>query len=220
MVGDLELIGLFAVYYLIFPLGLIYLAWEIWKKKDYIEGERGFDRDIEGSTSSHMEDDVKKLKKLQVILVVFLIIFLPVTNVLSSSLTDIYMDKDQKVVSAFGASISMHPVNRQIGPSFDTQSVIEKMEDSEKTWYLDDIRAQIDLEGLTSIPGRLAVYKMSRPMAESNIVITYAYLSPLPIIRVFGFIIFEGSEEYGDGAELWEDETIVYPMNPAGGDPF
>ncbi|MFP4000345.1 MAG: hypothetical protein ACLFU5_00380 [Thermoplasmata archaeon] len=82
------------------------------------------------------------------------------------------------------------------------------------SWYIEDVREEIDLDRLTRLPGSLAVYYLDKSEAGEFMVITYSYLSPVPITRYFVFFVFE------DEASLFKEDTLVYPENPAKIDPF
>lgn len=209
------LVVLYTVYYLVFPVTLISIVWWVWNKRNTMIGTAAFGSNKKDSSPS--KDDLGEIKKLEVFFIVFLLLFIPVMNITSSNLSDISMERDRFYFGAMGQSVIYNPVNERIAPTMDVDSVLEQMEESYEEWYLDDIKAEVDFEDLSRIPGRLAAYHITKRDTEwSHVVLNYHYISPLPITRVIGFRIFE-DEGF---ASLEVDRTIVYPLDPAGSDPF
>ncbi|MEF8874778.1 MAG: hypothetical protein V5A88_08965 [Candidatus Thermoplasmatota archaeon] len=207
-----QLIGLYFVYYIGIP-GLIGLMiWKIKGKADFIKGLSIFGGEGKDKSSTQLEEENKKFKKLQVLFVVLLLVSMPVLNLTFYGLQDISMHRSRNYMSwetIFPAHVDR--VKEKIGPSSDTEGVIERMEDDGNIdWYLDDIREQIDLEELTRFPGRITVYKLRRGRANTEqIVINYAYLSPIPVTRSIEFVVLQ------EKAFLEADRTVVYPMPPS-----
>lgn len=196
--------------------------WILYKKRKFMEGTSDFSKGREKTSSPIIEKDKKGIRKFQTFLVVFLILFLPLVNLSTSSLSDRTMAKDYLVHGIFSRS-TYDPVDYKVGPSFDTSYVIEEMEEAEnREWHLEDIRDQIDLDEITKVPGRLGAYYLTKRFGggtrASYIVITYTYISPLPITRTFGFRIYDS--DGGKEAVLGVEDTIMYPMNPSRTDPF
>ncbi|MEF8874062.1 MAG: hypothetical protein V5A88_05255 [Candidatus Thermoplasmatota archaeon] len=217
---EMEVILLFAlygVYYIAFPLTLIIIAWKILNKKNSLVGTTSFGTYRKKDPT--LEDEFRGIKKLQVLLVILLLLFMPVMNLTSSSLSDRGMKRDRIFFGAFGQSRVYDPVNEKIGPTMDVDSVIEQMEESYEEWYLEYIQDEIDFEKLSRIPGRLAAYHLTKKGSGlSYIVITYHYFSPLPVTKVIGFEILETAES--EFASLGVEKTIVYPLNPAAANSF
>ncbi len=277
------LTGLYIVYYLLLPLGLLYLIWKIWDKRKVIKGYIGFGR--REKNDPLFGKKVGEMERLQVLIIIFLLLFVPVSNLVSYQIQEMSIKYDRMPAGGFGQSIVYNQVKRQLGPSYDAESIISEMEtylfsleksdyelkegnvteklrdefeergydlekdwnltqeegrwwivsDEEKKfrieesedelevyekpsiyerWFLEDIREEIDLEQFTRFPGRLAVYYLDKDDVGELIVITYSYLSPLPITKSFTFIV--GKDE----VSLYQENTIIYPSNPSNIDPF
>lgn len=215
--GVAILFGLYIIYYIVFPVTIIAVVWWIWEKKNALIGGSAFSASSKKGFSA--KECMKEIRRLQVFLVLFILLSIPMMNFTSSRLSDMSMDRDRYYYGAMGQSRIFYPVDKQIGPNSDTDWVIEQMEEDPEYWYLEDIQEQLDLEKVTRLPGRLVVYRLEkRDTRWSHIVINYHYFSPLPVIRVFGFWIYEDGEI--NFAELEVDKTVVYPLDPAGTDPF
>jgi len=217
MSDEMMMYLLYFVYYVLFPLGLIIPILIIWRKKDFITGISKFGEGREDRSSPMLRKHMGDIKKLQVFLVVFLLIFLPVMNFTFSDLSDITMSRDRRYFGGLGRSRVYDPVRRQIGPYRDTDAVLEEMRQNPDDWYLEDIEEQLDFDEITRIPGEMAVYFLDKRDSR-HIVITYTYLSPIPISRVYGFWVYDMIED--ERASLEKQETVIYPMNPANTDPF
>ncbi len=272
------LLGLYFVYYVILPLVLLSLVWKIWQKQKSIQGIIDFGS--RRKSGSEMQDRVSEMKKLQVYLVIFLLLFMPITHIISFQIQDLTMKYDRIATGGLGGSIEYPQIEKQLGPSFDTDSIISQMETylfsldssdfrleegpvsedmiavfedegytisersnlteeddvwwivqdgdrkfrieesedrlevyerppSHRNWFIEGVREDVDLESLTRIPGRLGVYHLNKRDAGEFLVITYSYLSPLPITRTFIFLVV--NEE----ASLYQERTIVYPSDPS-----
>jgi len=208
--------GLYIVYYILFPVGFILLLNEILSKRDYLENLKSYGEERTKKNKKAIDETEADFKKLQVMLVVFILLLIPAVNFTFYGLQEITIDRARIYHGGFSSTL-YSPLERQIGPTTDIDSVLREMEEStdREPWYLEDIKEEIDFDDLTRFPGRLAVYYLrKRDTGMEHIVITYNYFSPLPITRVYGFNIFH------DSAHLAEEDTIVYPLNPSGVDPF
>lgn len=208
---------LYFIYYIVFPFGVFIPILTLWKKKEFIKGVSEFGMGRGEQSSPILKENIRYTKKLKVFLVIFLLLFIPVMNFTSSNLTEITMARDRRYFGGLGQSRVYNPIKRQIGPRLDANSVIEEMNRDSDYWYTDDIQEQIDFDEITRIPGTMTVYYLDK-REWSHIVITYTYLSPLPITRIYGFRIYEMLIE--EEAILEVEETIIYPMNPSNTDPF
>lgn len=207
-----SLIGLYFVYYLVIPGAIIFMIFKIKQKRDFIdvfttywgEEKEGFDHIL--------KENKKQLKNLQVLLVIFILISMPLLNVTFYGLQDISIHSTRFYKSSqtiYPAHIDL--VDEQIGPTFDKEDAIERIEeDRYGGWYLDDIRDQIDLDKLMRSPGRITIYKLQSTSSHpERVVITHSYLSPVPITRSIQFTVIAGK------AFLEEDQLVVYPMPPS-----
>ncbi|MBS3781549.1 MAG: hypothetical protein KGY68_02945 [Candidatus Thermoplasmatota archaeon] len=163
-----------------------------------------------------MKKKVGEMERLQVFLIILLLLFVPLSNMVSSQIQELSIEYDQKPVGGMGGSIEYRQLRRQLGPSYDTDSIISEMETapSYMSWYIEDVREEIDLDRLTRLPGRLAVYYLDKSDAGEFMVITYSYLSPLPITQYFVFLVF------GEEASLYKEDAFIYPESPSRIDPF
>jgi len=208
--------GLYIVYYVLFPVGFILLLKKILSKRDYLENLKSYGEERKKKNKKAIDETKTDLKKFQVILVVFILLFIPAVNFTFYGLQEITVDRARIYHGGFSSTL-YSPLERQIGPSTDIDLVLREMEESSERepWYLEDIKEEVDFDDLTRFPGRLSVYYLiKRDTGMKHIVIAYNYFSPLPITRVYGFNIFR------DSAHLAEEDTIVYPLDPSGVDPF
>ncbi len=205
------------IYYIVFPFGILIPILILWRKKDFIKGISEFGMGREEQSSSLIKKNLRSTKKLQVFLVIFLLIFIPMMNFTSSNLVEVTMARERVYFGGLGHSRLYNPVESQIGPRFDANSVIEEMNRDPDYWYMDDIQEQIDFDEITRMPGRMGAYYLDK-RGWSHIVITYTYFSPLPMTRIYAFRIYDRIAE--DEAILEVEDTIIYPMDPANTDPF
>lgn len=207
--------GLYIVYYLVFPLAVLLPIFLTWKNKELIKGVSIFSFGREESSSGVLREKVSSMKNLQVVLVVAILLFVPVMNFTTSAIQDRVIQRDFGTGEGLGRGAEYNPVPDwgKVGPSYDTDAVIEEMEEYPDRWRLENLREKIDFEEITRMPGRLTVYYQEK-LDWDYIIITYTYLSPLPITRLYGFRVIE------DVVALREMETIMYPMDPSRVDPF
>lgn len=211
------LTGLYLVYYLLLPLGIIFLIYNIWQKRETIKGVTDFG--TKEKSAPKLKKEVSEMKKLQISLVILLLLFIPLNNVISHQIQEMSMQYDRMPVGGFGGSVEYRQLKRQLGPSYDTDSIISEMEEapsapSHGTWFIEDVREEIDLESLTRFPGKLAVYHLDKSDIGEVMVIIYSYFSPLSITKAFTFTVFE------EEAALYHEKTIMYPLDPSDVDPF
>jgi len=207
-----QMIGLYFVYYIGIPTLIAFLLWKIKQQKDFIKAFSTYNKDQEDDVDLTLEENNKILRNLQILFVVLILISLPVLNLTFHGLQDISMHRTRYYLSdetVYPAHVDR--VNEKIGPSLNTEEVLERMKKAEyEDWHLDDIRAQIDLEDILRFPGRVTVYKLaSTTSMPEQIVISYSYLSPIPITRCLEFIIIEGK------AFLETNRLVAYPMPPS-----
>ncbi len=191
---------------------------KLWGIKGLTEGLSDFLSTRKKESVETIEEELMETKKYQVFFVVFLLISLPFMTFTSVTLSDHYMRKSTVYVSTWEGQyvVTKDLVKRSIEGKYDSQKVIDKMKEKPDIWHTEDILEELDLEDLNKIPGRLSVYRMGMGnYGRDDIVITYTYLSPLPITRTFGFKISPTGEAY-----LVEENTMIYPMNPGNPDPF
>lgn len=221
--SELTIYGLYLIYYSLL-VGFIILPLLIWKRKTLIKGTSYFSQGREEESSSIVKSKKKDIRIYQAVFVVFILIFMPLAHYSSTTLIDGLMDRT-RIYRGQGSYLDS-PVENQIGPNYDTDMVIEKMEEEEYYWHdwiVESVKEEIDFDETTRLPGRLGVYYLRRSLGGSdhrqhNVIITYSYFSPIPITRVYGFHVYPEHETIS----LEEDHpiTIIYPMDPADADPF
>ncbi|MFP3872115.1 MAG: hypothetical protein ACLFVL_04465 [Candidatus Aenigmatarchaeota archaeon] len=203
-----QLIGLYFIYYVGVPSLITLTIWKIKQKHDFLKGFKTFS--AENRDSSILKKNNKRVKILQVLLIIFILLSVPALHMTSNRLTDITMHRSRSYLSyetVFPAHVDF--VAEKIGPNSDVEAVIEEMEKSTTDWHLDDIREEVDLEEITRFPGTLTVYQMRSTVSHfEKIVINYAYFSPIPVTRSLQFTVIQ------EKAFLEEDKTLVYPMPP------
>ncbi len=213
------IIGLYLIYYALLPGILIFILYKIRSKKKMIKGIGYFNKDEEGIKKSGLDENKDELQKLKVGFVVFILLFIPAINFMSFHLTEVTMERERMFTGHGFRSIVYDPLDHQIGPSLDTDSVIEEMEENNETWLTEDIKEEVDFDDLTRIPGMLSAYYLDkRHEGTEHIVLTYHYLSPIPITRSIAFRVWEDDDE--TWLSLEEERTLVYPMSPSWADPF
>lgn len=212
---------LYFIYYLL-PLGFLIPIYLLWKRKSLMRGTSDFSLGREEESSAILDIKKRDIRILQIFLVLFLLVFMPVAHYTSTSLSDGLMDRT-RIFRGEGSYID-HPVAHQIGPSYDTDTVLEEMEEEQRyweDWIVEGLKEEVDFDEITRFPGRLGIYYLRRSLGtgvrEQNVVITYTYFSPIPITRVYGFYLHPEDEmvllEKGPS-------TLIYPMDPADANPF
>ncbi len=199
-----QLIGL-VLYYVIFPVGcvtaFIYIrgtSREIRYLRTFKEEERR-EADIQ-----HM---LNKLRKYEAIFVVFLIAFLPLWSHSASIYADSMMHNEYRGgLTAMGRAYgSLDPVKSQLGPSYDIEHIKKSMEEKPGFWMPEEVEEQIDLDKLTRVPGRLALYRLK----DRRYVVVYTYMAPYPIIKSYGFYQTTDYE-----LVLLSEKTTIFPLSP------
>ncbi len=120
------LFGLYLVYYILLPLGFIFLVWKLWQKKDTLKGISDF-----GSKEKSIPD-VKKgigeMERIQVFIIIFILLFIPASNFISFQIQDLTIEYNRVPTGGLGGSIEYPQVRRQLGPSYDTDYIISQMD--------------------------------------------------------------------------------------------
>ena len=214
------------IYYLLAPLICLILGWEIRKEKIYLsfaaDEEKELENSFEGLARSRRDkihekhDDIIKssynrIKRLQVYLVIALLIIIPTWHIVTADLVH-EMSHVEKVtpvgLGAGGALGEIDPVRYEIKPSYDIDSVKKQMKENANIYKPDIVFNVIDIDDLTTIPGKLGVYRMM----NNRILVTYTYLSSYPIMKAFAIILTE--DDPGQSYLAYE-ETFVYPDSPS-----
>lgn len=206
-----QLIALYFLYYIAIPVLILSVVWKIKQNIDFIKAFTIYNEIRKNKSSAILEKNNKKLKNLKILLVIFILISIPALNLTSYGVQDISMRRTRRYMGRGFFPGYFDRVEEKIGPTFDTEESIKQMgEEGSKEWYLDDIRDQINLDDLFRLPGRVTVYRLTSTFTYfEQIVITYNYLSPIPITRSIEFVVIDGR------AFLETDDLIVYPMPPS-----
>ncbi len=213
------------IYYLLIPLISLIIIWEIKKEKIYFCFACNEEENLEGGVinlgkkeqdriydrhDKIIKNSYKKMKRFQVYLIIALIISIPVWHLVTVNI--VHEDAHFKKVNPIGPDSGggmgeIDPVIYQIKPTYDISSVKEKMEKYPKSFRPEIVYEAIDIDDLTRIPGKMAVYRLG----DSRILVTYTYLSPYPVVRGFAINLFEYEEDID---YIVEEETFVYPESP------
>ncbi len=193
-------------YFILIPLILFILAWKVWDSSEWIKTDQK-----SWPNRSKAEESRKKRMDFNKAVVLFLVcslILLSSWGFIASEISDSAMREE--IVGGEGfRPIIRDPVIDQLGPSYDTDSIINEMEARSHFWLPELVKEVVDLDELTSIPGRLAIYRLT----GERYIITYTYLSPMPITQVYGFVFYRG--ETGELMIMEEaEETHIFPTHP------
>ncbi len=206
-VSSIFILGTFIFYYFIVPLGIIYGIWRLWDKErgiSFIKGDKWPFKTDDNSSSNRMLD----LKHIKIAFIVLLIISLPLWGLSTSLIAENNLRSEIRGGTIINPIIS-DPVVNTLGPSYNTDEIINEMEERRDFWMFDVLDEVIDFDNLTKIPGRLAVYQLDR----GRYAVTYTYLSPIPMMRAYGFqfLLYEGGQRILAGSR---EETYIFPMYP------
>ncbi len=202
------LLMLYSIYYLLVPSALIIASWKLWNDIGYSDIMKSVW--IKESTREEQRKAKKNAYKTIVIFVI-IILCLPLWGITASELAERQIRREVIGGTVFSPTI-VDPVIHSLGPSYDTHEIIEEMEANPQRWQTEGIKERVDFDELTSVPGRLAVYRL-----RNRIILTYTYLAPFPIVRSFGFQYQEVEGPDGE-TELQflveREETYLFPFNP------
>ncbi len=201
---------LFAVYYLLIPAGLIAVSWKLWNDVGYLDiVQNRWDK-------NRGKKDIRKARtiaqKTSVIFTAFILVALPLWGFSSSEFMDEQIRHEVIGGTVFNPAI-IDPVIHSLGPSYDSEYIIEQMKENPGRWHFEEIDEKVNFDELTSVPGRLAVYTLR----DRRIIVTYTYLAPFPIVRAFGFRHREIEGPEGEPELLFlveREKTYLFPLNP------
>ncbi len=201
---------MYFIYYILIPIGIITILAFIYKAKDFSSGGSKFFYSHKKGEMDYLEEGLISFKKFQALLVLFLLLSLPFLTFSSIFITDqsLHRERFQSPEAKSKDYVIRDPVDKALVSTFDTRSVIEKMKKNPDYWHTDQILEQVDLNKISQIPGRLAVYRIDHE-EMNQVIITHTYFSPIPITKSFGFVITSEGK-----ADLVEEKTLVYPINP------
>lgn len=206
-------------YYAIFPVIFFIGVWVLKKRGEDLKNVKLLRRTEDKKKQRYIKNVGFKIKKYEALFLILLLLFSVGWNFIAASYCDYSMHN--QLSGSTGkkgpAYANQDPVKNSLGPSRDTDKIISKMEENPDIWFPEEVKDQIDLEKLTMIPGHLAVYRL----INSRYIITYTYASPYPIIKAYGFLIFEEEKNSMDNESeiqetilLMKERTIMYPEDP------
>ncbi len=195
----------YVAYFIMIPLCLYLLIRKLW----YDEGYLGFA--YIGWTSKRKDIELgvleRKLMLYKVFVIFVVVLLLPVWGFAASHIANQGV-RTEVVGGTFIQPTIQDNVVHHIGPTYDTDYVLEVMYNRSSLWFPELINEYVDLEELTSRPGRMAVYILRGP----RYIITYTYLAPFPIVETHGFL-YRASDN-GPEIVFYQTETYVFPFNP------
>lgn len=195
------------IYYFPFPIIPAVFIWFILAEKKYLGYSDDIDRAREDDKEASLEISSYKIKKYTQIFIVIFLLFLPTWSFSTSETTDANIRHE--IYTQGDITGVRDPVAFSIGPTYDVESVKEKMEENPNRWLPDEVDDDIDLDRLTRIPGRLTVYLLNEP---KRYVVAYTYLAPYPVTKIYGFdLVVEGMER---SLDFVGEETFLYPERP------
>ncbi len=196
----------YIVYYVLMPVAMLILGWKLWNNVKLLDVVKDHGWETEKNKEYSKLD--KNMKKTLVIFIAFLFI-LPLWGFSTSSMAEFHIHRERVGGGLFNPNI-IDPVIHSMGPSYDTDHIIEQMEQDPDRWLIEELDERIDFDELTSFPGRLAVYRLSRGIFGPRMIITYTYVSPIPIMRAYGFQYEIVDDEIVFMVE--REKTYVFPM--------
>lgn len=201
----------YIIYFLGLPIILIYFYRRIKSHKSYINFFDSLDKDFKDQESNldRKKQEERKASKTKIIFIVILVVFIFSWHFTASEVADQSMKRELKFGA--GGMYFKNPVVVSLGPTYNVDEALNTMENKENIWLPKKINEVVDLEKLTKNKGRIAVYRTY----DERYLLTYTYLSPYPIIKVYGFQYLK--KENGEIKIIRKDQkTIYYPMNPGG----
>ncbi|MFO8109978.1 MAG: hypothetical protein R6U17_05590 [Thermoplasmata archaeon] len=185
------------------------MSWKLWNDIKFVKVVK------EGWKKKRLEVGIKKAetdaKKSIVLFTVLILICLPLWGFSASGIAETRVREERIGGSLFSPTI-IDPVQSSLGPTYDTDEVIQQMQEDPR-WKFNEISERVDLDELTSVPGRIAVYTLK----DYRIILTYTYLTPFPMVRAFGFNYQEIETAEGETVLHFlveREETYLFPLNP------
>lgn len=194
------------IYYTGLPIILSIALLSIWNEAKRFKFITVLTRKDPSQKFFDQKEALDNIKTYTLVFVIVLILYLPIWSHSASMVSEDHMHHELNYMSGpMGTTFAVRdPVIRSLGPSYDTDKILEQMREEPDRWMPDKVSDHVDLNSLTNIPGRLAVYVLR----EGRYIITYTYISPYPIIKGYGFT-YEG-----DQMELVSERTFIYPSYP------
>ncbi|MFO7791858.1 MAG: hypothetical protein R6W73_02610 [Candidatus Saliniplasma sp.] len=188
----MESIILSIIYLITLPIIIIYIIWKISQEEKYLDYIKDVDwTDVEKKRKK-MYSILRETNRYALIFLISLLLILPLWSYSSSVILDRNMHKERIHVPGAAYPPLLDPVSQELGPTYDVDGALEEMEENPRVWLPDEVNRHLDMDDLTKIPGRLAIYRFT----GDRYLITYTYLAPYPIIETYGFNTREIEEHY------------------------
>lgn len=206
----------FAIYY--FPFFIIFAVfiWYIFAEKKYLGFAVALDRTHKDDKETALDGSVKKIKRYAQVFIVVILLFLPIWSLSASRVADSTIRHERFYLEGGKGTVTgiRDPVKYSIGPTYDIDMVKERMEERSYRWLLDQLDDHVDIDELSKVPGRLALYWLTDDKKHpKRYVVSYTYAAPYPISELYGFKMIEG-----EGTDLYLEyvghETYLYPERP------
>lgn len=207
------------VYYVAFPAIFFIGIWLIHKRGKDIKNIKHLRRSDKIKKEEYVKKMKSRIKKYEALFLISLLLFSAGWNVVTSTYCDYAMHSQMSGGTGpkGPAYANIDPVQRSLGPSYDTDKIIKKMEESPDVWFPEDVKEQVDLDELTMMPGHLAVYRLK----NYRYILTYTYAAPYPVVKAYGFLIHDEEVETSGNTSttqetllLMKEQTIIYPEDP------
>lgn len=204
----MEAVFLNIIYFIALPIALTLIIWNISQEIGYLDYIRDVDWTKKDLKLKKINSIIKKVNNYSFVFLILLLLLLPLWNFTASIALDTNMHSERAHIPGGTYPPLVDPVVDKLGPTYDVESVFQRMEESPNRWLPDEVERHVDLEDLTKLPGRITIYRFR----EDRYLITYTYLAPYPIMQTYGFIIREVPE--GEQLVLNNQRTYLYPNIP------
>lgn len=196
-------------YYALFPIVFVILSFYLYRYRHDLKALSNLENKDKVIKKS-IKKSYSRIKKLEALFIICIILFIPFTYFLGASYTETMMHREERGgTSAFGRSYPiMDPVVYEIKPTSDLDKLKSKMNETESIWHPDDLLDKINLERLDKYPGKFAAYRLR----DNRIIVTFQYISPVPVLNSYGFSLVPVNET--EKVLLMSKRSIVFPSNP------
>lgn len=202
------------IYYGAFPAIFLIGLFLLHKRSNEIKQVRHLRRSNDIKKDQYIKKIKSRIKKYEALFLISLLLFSAGWNMLASTYCDNAMHSQMGgAIGPLGEAYgNQDPVVTSLGPSYDSDKIINKMEEKPDVWFPEDVKDQVDLDKLTKMPGQLAVYRLNK----YRYVITYTYMAPYPVIKAYGFFIDDkaNTSDFQEKLILMREQTIIYPEDP------
>ena len=210
VIVNMESIFLTIIYIVALPIAIVLIIWNIQQEISYLDYLRDVEWTRHEEKYKKMVSILKKINKFAVLFLILILVFLPLWNFTASVTLDQNIQSERAHVPG-GYPVMTNPVSQRIAPTYNTDQALQEMEENPSIWLPEQVKEHVDLEELTSLPGRIAIYRLR----GGRYIITYTYLAPYPIMRTYGFEIREILDEETNEEQielvLMKEKTYIYP---------